>query len=382
MIDPQGNLDVLHVIGSLGAGGAERNLYYLAPSMARSRLAYGICCLMVRGEFAGEVERAGVPVYALGFRRRNTLQTVIRLRRLMRCRRVKVVHTHLYECGVLGRIAAWLAGVPVIITHEHGKTTWKKWYHRWFERIAVRGTDLRIAVSGDIKDLRLRHEHTPRDKIVVIGNAVDASRFEAGQALRETKRAELGLERYFVIGTVGRMVTAKSFDLLLRVAEEVCSRRPQARFLLVGEGPLRDGLTRMRDSLGLAEKVVFLGGRTDIPGLLAAIDLYVITSQREGLPISLLEAMTAAKPIVATAVGGIPEALNHGEDGLLVEPGNQAALVEAIFALMDDPARRQLMGARARAKATARYSAAAILETLEATYLSIMRGKGMPVPHP
>jgi len=376
MLPPE-NLDVLHVIGGLTAGGAERNLYYLAHSMGRSRFAYGICCLLRRGEFADEVERAGVPVYALGFRRRNAPATVIRLARLMRRHRVKVVHTHLYECGVIGRIAAWLAGVPVIITHEHGKTTWKKWYHRWFERLAIRGTDLRIAVSEDIKGLRLRQEHTPPDKIAVVGNAVEAFRFDAGQAAGGATRAELGLARCFVIGTVGRIVTAKSYDLLLRAARSVCTRRPEARFLLVGEGPLREELTRQRDSLGLADRVIFLGARTDIPALLAAMDLYVITSQREGLPISLIEAMMAAKPIVATAVGGIPEALCHGEDGLLVESGNEAALAEAILSLMDDPAGRRQMGERARTKARARYSAEAILEILEATYASIMHRKGI-----
>jgi glycosyltransferase involved in cell wall biosynthesis len=379
---PQENLDVLHVIGGLEAGGAERNLYYLASSMGRSRFAYGICCLLRRGEFADEVERAGVPVYALGFRRRNAPATVIRLARLMRRHRVKVVHTHLYECGVIGRIAAWLAGVPVIITHEHGKTIWKKWYHRWFERLAIRGTDLRIAVSEDIRDLRLRQEHTPRDKIVVVGNAVEASQFDAGQGMREAARTGLGLARCFVIGTVGRIVTAKSYDLLLHAAESVCMRRPEARFLLVGEGSLREELTRQRDSLGLADRVIFLGARTDIPDLLAAMDLYVISSRREGLPVALIEAMMAAKPIVATAVGGIPEALSQGKEGLLVEAGNQAALAEAILTLMDDPARRQRMGERARAKARARYSAEAILETLEATYASILGRKGIEVPHP
>ncbi|HVP58508.1 MAG TPA: glycosyltransferase [bacterium] len=373
----QTRLDVLHVIGSLAAGGAERNLYYLAPAMAKSKLSYGICCLAERGQFADEVEQAGVPVHALGFRRRHALVSTVKLARLMRSHRVRVVHTHLYEPGVFGRIAAWLAGVPVIITHEHGKTTWKKWYHRWFERLAIKRTDLRIAVSGDIRDLRLRHEHTPPAKIVVIGNAVGPSRFEAAAGVRESKRAELGLGDAFVVGTVGRMVVAKSYDLLVRVAREVCRRRADMRFLLVGDGPLREELTRLRDSLGIADKVSFLGTRTDIPEFLAAIDLYVLTSQREGLPISLLEAMLAAKPIIATAVGGIPEAVNEGAEGLLVEPGNEAALTEAILALADDPIKRRAMGERARAKARGQYSPEAVLGAIEAIYFSIMQRKGI-----
>jgi glycosyltransferase involved in cell wall biosynthesis len=377
---PQTDLDVLHLIGSLATGGAERNLYYLAPAMARSRMRYGVCCLFEPGEFAADVERAGVPVVALRYRQRSAPLAVVRLARILRKHRVRVLHTHLYQCGVIGRIAAWLAGVPVVVTHEHGKTIWKKWYHRWFERMAIHATDLRIAVSEDIRQLRITQEGTPADKIIVIGNAVDAASFPAGDARGETIRREMGLGQAFVVGAVGRLVEAKSYDLLVEVAGDVCGKRADARFLLVGDGPLRQSLARRRDALGLAEKFTLVGARADIPDILAAMDLYIITSQREGLPITLLEAMMAAKPIVATAAGGIPEVLEDGRDSLLVRPGNRRGLSEAVLALAGDPARRREMGERARSKAVARYSADAILETLEATYASLLKRKGLEAP--
>ncbi|MFZ1946371.1 MAG: glycosyltransferase [bacterium] len=377
---PRDRLDVLHVIGSLTAGGAERNLYYLAPEMAKSKLRYGICCLTGRGELAAEVESLGIPVFTLGYRRRYAAITVLRLRRLLRQRRVKIIHIHLFEPGVIARPAAWLAGVPVVITHEHGKTLWKRWHHRWFERLAARGTDLRIAVSKDIRDLRVRLERTPSEKIVLVGNAVEPSRFEVSEAAREAKRAEIGVAGSLVVGTVGRLVEAKSYDLFLEIAREVCARRPDVKFVLVGDGRLGESLRRMRDALGLADRVLFLGNRSDIPELLAAMDLYVITSQREGLPVSLIEAMMAAKPVVATAVGGIPENLADGTDGVLVEPGNRQAFVEALLEVLGDPNRMRDLGRRARDKAVATYSARTILETLETIYVSLLIRKGVVTP--
>jgi glycosyltransferase involved in cell wall biosynthesis len=373
---PREPIDVLHFIGSLGAGGAERNLCYLAPWMAKSKLRYGICCLLRKGELAAEIEALGLPVFDLGFRRRRALSTIWALRCLLREHRVMVIHTHLFECGVLGRVAAWFAGTPVRITHEHGKTMWKKWYHRLFERLAIRGTDLRIAVSADIRNLRLAEEHTHPAKIVVVGNAVEPSGFDLPETVRGRMRSELGLGSQIVVGTVGRLVEAKAYDFLMEVAAIVCAARPDVRFVLVGKGHLERDLLKLRDSLGLADRVTFLGARSDIPEILSAVDIYVITSRREGLPITLLEAMMAAKPVIATSIGGIPEVLEDRGDGILVPSGDRQAMADAILALAADPGRRDALGRRAREKAIARYSARAILETLEATYASILGGKG------
>lgn len=367
MADPR-EIDVLHLIGALSPGGAERNLYYLAPSMARSRFRYGICCLVRRGDFATDVEQAGVPVWELGYRKRYTCSSVWRLSRLLRRHKVKVLHTHLFVSGFVGRLAGLLAGTPVMITHEHGKTLWKKWYHRLFERMALSVTDVRIAVSRDILDLRLEHEHTPPSKIRLVHNAVDPRAFEIGEEVRTARRKELGVESKFVIGTVGRLVDAKAYDLLLEVAEDVCTERPDARFVLVGEGRLGESLRRLAESRGLSDKVLFLGKRTDIPDLMAAMDLYLITSKREGLPLALIEAMMSARPIVSTSVGGIPDTISSEREGILVQPGARSGLSGAIMALMDDPERRKSMGEMGRRRAVELFSPGKVLEELETIY--------------
>jgi glycosyltransferase involved in cell wall biosynthesis len=343
-------IDVLHVIGTLSPGGAERNLYYLAPYLSKSRLSYGICCLTSRGELASEVESRGVPVFDLGYRRRHFPRTVFRL-----------------------------AGVPVIVVHEHGKTLWKKWYHRLFERLAIHHTDLRIAVSKDIMRLRLEHENTPPSKMRIVFNAVDPVAFELDDSARRSKRAELGLDDAFVIGTVGRLIEAKSYDLLLEVAGQVCNKRPEARFVLVGAGPRAGELERIRTELGLTEKVLMLGNRADIPELMAAMDLYIITSKREGLPVTLIEAMMAGKAIVSTGVGGIPDTLADGEDGIVVEPGDRDALVEAIVGLMESPETMLALGDRARAAAAEKYSPVKVLNQLEEIYEELLLTKGIAI---
>jgi glycosyltransferase involved in cell wall biosynthesis len=370
-------IDVLHLIGSLSPGGAERNLYYLAESMAASRLRYGICCLVDRGEFADEIEGPRLPVFDLKFRRRYFLRTVLRLRKLLKQRGVRVLHTHLYDPGVIGRIAAWLAGVPVVITHEHGKTLWKKWYHRAFERLAVGRTDLRIAVSQDIMNLRIRTESTPPEKIRLVYNAVDPEHLDVDENVRKKTRVDLGIDGFKVVGTVGRLVDAKSYDLLLEVAREVCDEKPGVRFVLAGAGPLEGKLLEKREALGLSEQFLFLGQRRDIPELLAAIDLYVISSKREGLPISLIEAMMAGKPVVSTAVGGIPDTLTQACDGVLVEPGDRGALTRAIVDLIDNRSRMDILGRNARKRAIERYAPDRILAELETIYEELLGRKGL-----
>ena len=368
-------IDVLHLIGSLSPGGAERNLYYLARSMAASKFRYGIACLMRRGELASEIEALGIPIFELGYRQRKILLTVIKLAGLLRHYRVRVLHTHLFESGLVGRLAGWFAGTPVIITHEHGKTLWKRWYHRLFERLAIYGTDLRIVVSKDIMDLRMRLEATPPQKLRLVYNAVDPEPFIEAESQRPRKRSELGFNDEFVVGTTGRLVHAKAFDVMLEVAREVAHCNSKVRFVIIGEGPLRDDLERLKFSLGLEGIVTFLGKRSDVPELLAALDLYLMTSRREGLPLSLIEAMLAARPIVATAVGGIPDTLTDRVDGILVPSDDVEAIARAVVDLAADADLRRALGSAARKKAIERYSPGNILSQLEAIYTDFLSKK-------
>jgi glycosyltransferase involved in cell wall biosynthesis len=211
----------------------------------------------------------------------------------------------------------------------------------------------------------------------IVSNAVEPSRFEIDDATRHAKREEIGLDDSFIIGRIGRLVESKCHDLLLDAAREVCGKQSNVRFILVGDGSSTPKLERIRESYGLTDKVHFLGKRADVPELLAAIDLYVITSRWEGLPLALLEAMMAGKPIISTSVGAIPKALRHNEDGILIKPNSKDDLVEALLALIDDPERMRLLGANARKRAMAKFSPSVVLGQLEDIYRGILARKGI-----
>jgi glycosyltransferase involved in cell wall biosynthesis len=211
----------------------------------------------------------------------------------------------------------------------------------------------------------------------IVSNAVEPSRFEFDDAACRAKKREIGLEGFFVVGRIGRLVESKCHDLLLDAAREVCGKRPNVRFIFVGDGQIAAELERIRDSYDLADKVRFLGKRTDVPELLAAIDLYVITSRWEGLPLALIEAMMAGKPIISTAVGAIPTALRHNEDGILIEPNRKDQLVEALLTLIDDPDRMRLLGENARKRGIAKFSPSVVLGELENIYREILTRKGI-----
>jgi glycosyltransferase involved in cell wall biosynthesis len=368
---------VLHLIGSLAAGGAERNLYYLGPHFKTSAFEHSICCLISRGEFAEELEWDGVRVFDMGYRRRYFLQTVLRLVDLLRREKITILHTHLFEPGVVGRLAAWIAGTPVIVTHEHGKTLWKKPYHHLFERLAIRRTDMRIVVSEDIRRLRREREGTPDNKMVLIENAVDPAVFEVDEETRRARRRDLGFDGFFVVGSVGRLVPAKDYHLFLEAARDLLDAGGRMKFMLVGEGHLGDELAGRAKALGIEDSVVFMGNRKDIPELMAAMDLYFITSAREGLPLSLIEAMLSAKPVVSSAVGGIPEVLADTGTGVLVESGDRAGMVKAIQDLAADPGRREAMGRKARQAAIERYAPARVMAKLDDLYTRLLKARGL-----
>jgi glycosyltransferase involved in cell wall biosynthesis len=236
---------------------------------------------------------------------------------------------------------------------------------------------LRIAVSEDIISLRMRHENTPPDKIRLVYNAVDPAHFEVDEDTRKRTRKNLGIDNSLVVGTVGRLVDAKSYDMLLDAAGKVCEKKPYVKFILAGTGPLEQELLSKRKALNLEDRFLFLGQRKDIPEILAALDIYVISSIREGLPISLIEAMLARKPVISAAVGGIPDTLTQACDGILVEPGNMEALAEAIMDLIDNRTKMDVLGENARKKAMEWYAPERISSELEAIYRDLLSRKGL-----
>jgi glycosyltransferase involved in cell wall biosynthesis len=244
------------------------------------------------------------------------------------------------------------------------------------ERFVNCFTDKTVAVSEEIRQYEIKNQGVSPEKIIMIPNAVDIKRFSQ-MNFRKYIREELGIEKSSpLIGTVARLVADKRLDCLLEAARMVCDSVPQARFLIIGDGPLRGKLEGQAIQLDLApEYVKFLGSRLDIPGLLSALDIFVLSSEREGIPVSILEAMAASKPVVATWVGGIPQFIQNGHNGLLVSSHDPAGLAKAILTLVENDTLRQSVAGEGYRTVETRFSVDVVSQQIVALYDDLLEKK-------
>lgn len=360
---------VAHVIGTLGIGGAERQLVNYLLAADRAEFRHTAVCLTSEGPLAAAVREAGVPVVVLPVRLRTLGRDLPRLAAWLRRNDAAVVHAHMHYAALWGRLAALAAGVPVRVVTEHGRELWKNRLQVALDRWLTRHTCRHIAVSEDGLRLRIAREKVAPARIVLIPNGVAIPELADCEGRRRRVRAELGLAAgQPVVGTVGRVVAVKGYAHLLAALTALRSRFPMVKWLLVGDGPELPGLLQEAERGGIREALLTPGFRSDVTDLLSAMDVFVMSSIREGLPVALLEAMAAARPVVVTAVGGMPDAVVHGANGLLVPPADPAALAEAIGSLLADETTASRLAAAARATAKERYSITSVARRIEDVY--------------
>jgi glycosyltransferase involved in cell wall biosynthesis len=375
---------ILYVIGTLDIGGAEQQLVQLVSRLDRRRFRPVVCSLASGGPYADTLAAAGVPVRIVGFRGLNrgiwTLRYLPRilaelrgLVTLIRAERPAIVHGFLFWAYVIGTFAARRAAVPIVVASRRSLGCFKaaKPHYLWLERLANRRTNLLVANSEAVKQDVMVREGVPSARIRVVYNGIDAERYE--RRARPQMRAELEIPAGApVVGVVANLIHYKGHRFLLQAFQRVHAWRPGTVLLLAGDGPCRPELERLAEELGIVEMVRFLGTRRDIPELLAATDVVVLPSLEEGFPNAVLEAMAAGKPVVASAVGGIPEAVVHEATGLLVPPGDPTALAEAILAVVGDPARAEQMGRAGQARAKDRFGMERMVTETEAIYEELL----------
>jgi glycosyltransferase involved in cell wall biosynthesis len=253
-----------------------------------------------------------------------------------------------------GRIAARRLGLPVVISALH-TTGWPDGVGR-LNRMLTPSTDAFIAVAASHGEYLVEHEGFPANRVVVIPNGVDTAQYAPLREAR-TVRHELGIDVDApVVGIVAALRPEKNHELFLELARRVLRQLPNARFLIVGDGLCRADLERRAADMGLAPSVLFLGSRNDVPRLLAAMDLFTLTSHNEANPMSILEAMSVGLPIVATDVGSIHDAVTDGETGYLAPAGDSAQLTDRVLRLLMDNQERLAMGKAARQTVIDRWS--------------------------
>jgi len=338
---------LVFVIEALTVGGAEQTLVSLANRCLARGWDVHVICLTLRGELADRLHQ-DIPVHVLDKRPRIDLRLPFRLRRLMRSLAPQAINSHLWVANFWTRASLAGTGMPVIAT-EHSRDSWKPRHYRLLDRCLVPFTHALVAVSEDTAHFYRREIGVRDDLVRVINNGVDVKRFAASDG-REL-RAGWAPNGEFLVGSVGRLVEAKNherlLDMTVRLQAEGLTR---LRVVIVGEGPGRAALERRIADLGLGEVVTLAGQRDDIPDVLAALDVFVLSSDREGHPVTALEAQAAGTPVVLTDAGGSTDAIARDgshRGGLLVAPCAEA-LATAVRMLADDPDRRRQMGEFAR----------------------------------
>jgi glycosyltransferase involved in cell wall biosynthesis len=362
-------------------GGAEEIVLNLVRHLP-ARFEPMVCCIHEAGPIGDEIRKTGTPVAVLGLNpgmRRP--RDVGGIRRYLREAQPQIVHTFLLTASLYGRLAAILERVPIVIGTEVNMYADKKPHHAMAERLLMWGTDRVIASAEAVREFYIRQVHADPAKVEVIYNAVDFSqaqpstpRAQGNQGTQEAaSRASLGVPAdALVFGVIARLTEQKGHRFLF----DALARTPalaNVHLLVIGGGDLRDTLASQVAALGLSSRVHFLGPRRDLGDLLGAMDVFVMPSLWEGLPLSLVLAMGASLPVVATAVAGIPEVVFDGRTGLLVPAGDAAALGAALGRVAADATLRERLGREARAAVLPHFGVDRYVASVAALYDRLIR---------
>jgi glycosyltransferase involved in cell wall biosynthesis len=389
---------VLRVIARLNMGGPALHVSYLSAGL-RQR-GYGTTLVagsLARGEESMDyvAQDLGVPVIRLTALKREISPirdavSVFRLAHLIRMQRPHILHTHTAKAGAIGRLAALLAGGarPPIIVHTYHGHVLRGYFDpirtdlfRRIETYLAKMSTALIAVSPQVRDDLVRLGIAPAEKFAVVrlGIGLD-ERIPAEHDGRGETRRLLGIppER-FTVGWIGRMTGIKRTDDDLLAVRRLRERGIDACLCMVGDGPDRNQVEHRAHELGIVRHCLFLGYQEDVAPFFAAFDAMVLPSANEGTPVTVIEALAAGRPVVATRVGGVPDVVREGEHGFLVEPGDVDALADRLAALARDPELRERLGAAGRERVLPRYAVDRLVDDMDRLYRSLLAAEGIRV---
>lgn len=387
---------VIHVITRLDWGGSAQNTLLTAAGHDRSRFDPMVVAGLpgpwdaqggnrATDENRRRLEAIGVRAEVIPTLTREVnplkdLRTLRRLTRLFRHERPAIVHTHTSKAGVLGRLAAWFAKVPVVVHTPHGHVFYGhfnrilSWMFLQVERLLATGTTRMIALTAAERDEHLDRRVGTPERFAVVPSGIDVDRLKcvAGVYGRHPEGFRCPPDAV-VVGSVGWLTPVKGHRFLIEAVARLKPSHPKLYTVIVGSGDMRTDLAALAEQRGVGDSVRFLGERNDVPECLAAMDLFVLPSLNEGMGRALVEAMAAGRPVIATRVGGIPAIVEDRRTGLLVPPGDPAALATAIAELLRRPDWAKELGAAASGHIDARFGWVAMVRALEAVYEDALR---------
>lgn len=360
---------VLHIITRFDKGGSAQNTYLtLLGLKERNFQSYFVTGLSLESEMKyaeikaqekdiQRLEHVGIEFILCPplVRRTNIikdLKTFLDIGRIIKKISPEIVHTHSSKAGLLGRLAAKLARVPIVVHTPHGHVffgyfgPFKTKIFIILERLVSRITDRIIALTNKEKEDYIKFKIANEDKFDVIYSGIELDKFkELSEDKKQNLIKELGIpEKSLIIGTVGRLVPVKGHEFLIKAAKYIISKYPEAFFVFTGDGPLEQNLKKQALELGINNNIIFLGWRSDVSKIISVYDIFVLPSLNEGMGRVLAEAMALGKPIVASNVGGIPDLVTHGKNGFLVPARNSEKLAKYIQILIEDKEKKEKMG--------------------------------------
>jgi glycosyltransferase involved in cell wall biosynthesis len=362
--------DVIHCVFSIAVGGQEVVILSLAERANRSLYTPRVLCLQGAGELVPRFEAAGIPVDVLDHGDGSGIATLVAMRRYLRARRPAILHTHNRTPHQFGALARLVTDIPVLVHTKHGRGQSLTRRGRLLNRLVGQVTDAVVAVSRDAADVARTVEWVPSDRIRVIRNGIDVAAITPA----------LSTSNGWHVVHIARLNKIKDQSTLLHAARLVLDQQPAFRLEIVGDGERRPELERLSAELRLGDAVRFHGFQADVRPFLVGMDAFVLSSVSEGIALTLLEAMAAALPVVATDVGGNREVVIPGETGFLVPARDPVAMARALIALLGDRARASSFGAAGRARVASEFTLDATVAAYEALYLELlerrMRRKG------
>jgi len=384
---------IIHIITRLDRGGSAQNTFLTCLGLTEKYellLVHGLSFESKMTHWEKQSVQRGiekakdrgikvVPIPSL-VRRIDPLQDLrafFSLWRLMIQERPSIVHTHTSKPGILGRWAAKMAGVPIIVHTPHGHVFYGHFgplVSRFFlmvERFTASITDRMVALTEGERNDYIAFSVCDPGRIVTIHSGVEIDRYTKPEVNAEGKKKSLGLNpKGLVVGTVGWLLPIKGPMYLLKAMARVWQNHPETKLVFVGKGELEDELRAQAFRMGVSKRVAFLGWRDDIPEIMQVLDIFVLPSLNEGMGRVLVEAMAAGRPVVASRVGGIPDLVKHGQNGLLVEPGDIKGLSLEIGKLLNDKKMRDEMGRRGKIMAPD-FGVEEMVERTDALYSSL-----------
>ena len=338
-------IKVAHVVEDLKVGGIEKIIEHIVMSLDAQRFEIAVLCLSRGGAIADKLLAHKKDVEILNIKNFHNPFSVLKVVKWLKRKKIDIIHTHGYPAGVLGRVASFFAGVPCIFHHVHSTYFKLNKRNHLIESFLGRFTRKVICCSETVKRFVLEKEGIPKDKLVVIYNGIPEPKTLRASAVKGLRKSLDIPRNSSVIGCVASLTQHKGHRYLFEALQTI----DDMYLLLVGDGPLRRKLAGKASTLNIASRVIFAGSQIEATPYMHIMDIVVLSSaEREGLGISLIEAMALSKPVVATKIGGIPEVVCDGHTGILIRPKDSGALAGAIHRLLSSPGLKEKMGLHGR----------------------------------